>query len=342
MQRFWMLALAFIFLPNYRAQDMFFSQFDRCLHVLNPSQAGNFDGFERVSFQQKNQWMGAGTTFSSSLGCTEFTLGKNDFNTSSYLGSGIFFLRDVGGDARFGNSSIGASLSGHLVTSKNTRLSAGIQLGYTNRSGDLSKLLWYSQWNGNTFDANIPVNEPSQLAKFSYVDATIGTSFSLLSRNQNAEDVGLKGLNAGFFVQHLNRPKLRYNEITTDRLYRKTGIHIQGEIAFSRFYALELKTVQLFQGRHYAGRYGFYFKSLFKQGADITRIKNDSYLSLGFYLGSRGTFSPGFILDLGGLQMGFNYDIELSQISRAYRNSLEFSLNYAFTKNSIFHKRKLA
>lgn len=342
MRNLWMLLWVFASISNYEAQDLFFSQFDRCLHVLNPSQAGNFDGFERVSFQQKNQWLGAGTTFSSSLGCAEFTMGKNKFNNSSYLGSGIFFLRDVGGDARFGNSSIGASLSGHLVTSKNTRLSAGIQLGYTNRSGDLSKLLWNSQWNGNTYDPNIPVNEPSQMVKFSYLDATIGAAFSLLSRNQQQEVSRLRGLNAGVFIQHLNRPKLRYNDITLDRLYRKTGIHVQGEIAFSRVYSLELKTLQLFQGRHYAGRYGFYFKSLFTQSADITRIKNDSYLSLGFFLGSRGTFSPGFILDLGGLQMGVNYDIELSQISRAYRNSLEFSLNYAFTKNSIFHKRKLA
>lgn len=67
-------------------------------------------------------------------------------------------------------------------------------------------------------------------------------------------------------------------------------------------------------------------------------FKNDAFVSFGLYGSSLGTLSPSILVDLGGLQFGFNYDLELARISRAYRSSLEFTLSYAFTKNSLFKK----
>lgn len=323
------------------AQDMFFSQYDKCLLLLNPSSAGSFDGFERFSTQHKSQWVGAGTSFSTTMASSEFTFGKNNQNNRSYIGAGAHFLRDVGGDARFGTSTFGSTLSGHLVTSKKTKISAGIQVAYTNRSSDLSKLQWYSQWNGDVFDPNMLVNEPYQIAKYGFVDASAGFSFALINKGNGVGNGVVNALNMGVFAQHLNRPRLRYNEITLDRLYVKAGGHIETELALDRMYSVEIKTLHLLQGRHYAGRYGAFLKIKLKQTADITRLKNDTFISFGLYGSSTGTLSPTVLLDWGGIQFGANYDLELAKISRAYRSSLEFSLSYAFTKNSLFNKRKI-
>lgn len=336
------LVLGFsVWLSAFQAQDFFFTQYDKCLMLLNPSAAGSFDGFERFSMQHKNQWVGAGTSFASTMGSAELTMGKNNFNNRSYLGAGMHFLRDIGGDARFGTSSFGGTLSGHLVTSPKTKLSAGIQLSYTNRSGDFSSLQWYSQWNGSIFDPSNPVNEPSQVPKYSYIDASAGISFSLINKGDKVGNGKINGLNIGFFSQHLNRPKLRYNELTLDRLYMKIGGHAETELALNNLYSIEIKTLQLVQGKHYLGRYGLFLKTKLSQTAQITRLKNDAFVSFGLYGSSTGTLSPSILVDLGGLQFGFNYDLELARISRAYRSSLEFTLSYAFTKNSLFKKRKI-
>ena len=323
------------------SQDYTYTQYDKAMLMLNPSSAGNFDGFERFTSQQRNQWIGAATRFNTSFASGEFTWKKNGLDNQSYLGMGVHAVRDVGGDAKFGNNQIAATLAGHLVVSRKSKISAGIQTSYTNRSGNFSDLLFYSQWNGSSFDPSVATNEPNQVAKFSFVDAAAGLSYTLSSSSSRVSKRDQRYLNMGVFVQHIARPKLRYNDITFDRLMPKMGGHIEGEMTLNSIFSLELKSLQMIQGKHYIGRYGSFLKVLFKPSAGITRFKNDSYLSIGSYMSSTGTLSPCFLLDMGGLQFGFNYDIELGKMSRAYRSSLEFSFSYSFTKKSLFKNTKI-
>lgn len=341
MFRFFGLIVLVFLVKITLAQDYHFTQYDRSMLLLNPSAAGNFDGFERFSAQNRNQWIGAGTRFMTSFSAAEVTFGKNNFDNRSYAGMGVHFNRDIGGDSRFGSNAIGASLSGHLATSRKSKLSAGIQTSFTSRSGDLSNLLFFSQWNGSIFDPSVPTNEPNQLARFSFVDAGAGFSFTISNAGNRVSQMRQRYFNVGVFAQHLTRPKLRYNEITYDRLYAKIGAHLESEINLGSNMALEFKTLQMFQGKHYHGRYGLLFKILMKQSASITRLKNDSFFSFGLYGSSTGTISPAFFFDLGGFQLGANYDLELSKMGRAYRSSIEFSLSYAFTKSSIFKSAKI-
>ncbi len=338
----WYILFGMLSAFNAIAQDYQFTQYDRALLLLNPSAAGNFDGFERFSVQNRNQWVGAGTRFMTSLAAAEFTFGKNNFDNKSYAGMGIHVNRDVGGDARFGSNLFGASLSGHLVTSKQSKFSAGIQTAVSSRSGDLSNLLFFSQWNGSAFDPNIPTNEPSQIAKFSYLDAGAGLSYTYSSKGNRVSQERQRYVNVGIFAQHIARPKLRYNEITYDRLYVKLGGHLETEVNIGNRFALEMRTIQMLQGKHYHGRYGIMLKSVMKQGASITRLKNDAFFSAGLYMSSTGTLSPVCVVDLGGVQIGLNYDLELSKLGRAYRSSIEFSLSYAFTRSSLFKRTKIA
>jgi type IX secretion system PorP/SprF family membrane protein len=323
------------------AQDFHFTQFDRSLMLLNPSLVGNFDGFERFTVQNRNQWITAGTQFTTSLAAVECTYGKNKLDTKSFVGFGAHFLRDVGGDARFGNTSVGASLSGNVKVSKNSKFSAGMQTSFTNRTADFSRLTYYSQWNGSIFDPSAPANETVDFTTFGFVDAGLGLAYSFDKRNANISQSNAKSFCIGVFSQHITSPKLRYNAISNDRLKRKWGIHAETELSLNSTILLELKTAQTLQGKHYEGNFGALLKFRFKRTAQLTRLKNDAWLCAGLYARTSGAISPTVYLDLGGFQFGFSYDQELSKRAKAYRSSIEFSLAYAFTKNGMFSTRKI-
>ena len=64
------LVLFFIIILNsghFVGQDYHFSQYEKTLMILNPATVGNFEGFERFSFQNRNQWIGSGTQFMTTM-----------------------------------------------------------------------------------------------------------------------------------------------------------------------------------------------------------------------------------------------------------------------------------
>ena len=325
----------------FTAQDYHFSQFDKSLMVLNPAAVGDFDGFERFSIQNRNQWIGAGTQFMTTMASAELTFGKSARNNNGFVGLGIFFLNDVGGDSKFGMTSGGISISGNLPLAKGHRLAAGLQTSFNNRNADFSNLSFYSQWNGITFDPSIPVDEPNQLASFSYVDAGLGANYTYNKKSNSS--MGGKDfiLNSGFFIQHLNQPKLRYNALTLDRLNAKYGIYNTTTIGFNSRSGLELKVGQFFQGKHYEGVYGAFYKLRFKGSSRVTNLINDKNISVGSYFRSTGAAIPACFIDFGTWRFGVSYDQELGRIARAYRSSLEFSFGFTLTKRSMFSGKKL-
>ena len=338
------LVLFFIIILNsghFVGQDYHFSQYEKTLMILNPATVGNFEGFERFSFQNRNQWIGSGTQFMTTMGSAELTFGKNSGKNKAFVGLGIFFLNDVGGDSKFGMNSGGISLSGNIPLSKGHRLSAGIQTSFNNRSADFSNLSFYSQWNGTEFDPSAPVDEPNQLASFSYVDAGLGANYTF-DRMNNSSMGGKEFIfNGGFFIQHINQPKLRYNSLTLDKLNSKYGIYASSKIGLNTISGIEVKLAQFFQGKHYEGMYGVFYNLKFRRESKATSFKNEKVVSGGLYFRSTGTIIPTFLVDLGTCQFGVSYDQELSKLARSYRSSLEFSLSFTLAKKSLFKGKRL-
>lgn len=341
MPKFFLGFLFTIISSHLVAQDYHFSQFDKVLMVLNPATVGNFEGFERLSIQNRNQWIGAGTQFTTTMASAELTFGKTARKTDPFVGLGILFLNDVGGDSKFGMTAGGISLSGNLPLSKSHRLSAGIQTSFNNRSADFSNLSFYSQWNGSGFDPSIPIDEPNQLASFSYVDAGLGIHY-IFDKKSNSSSGGKELVfSSGFFIQHINQPKLRYNALTLDRLNAKYGLYVSSKLGINTVAGIELKVAQFFQGPHYEGLYGSFYQVKLNRESKSTALRNEKKLGVGFYVRSSGALIPACFLDLGYFQMGVSYDQELSKLSRAYRSSLEFTFSFTATKKSFFSGRKL-
>jgi type IX secretion system PorP/SprF family membrane protein len=320
------------------SQDYHFSQINRNTMLYNPAATGMFNGYERFSVSHRNQWIGAGTQFMTSLASGEFTLGKGIRDEKSYVGIGVLLLNDIGGDSRFGNKTGAINISGIVPLNNQHFLSAGIQTAYTNRSADLSRVTFLSQWNGTIIDPTISSGEENGMTSFGYLDASAGINYKYGQKQQKVVRENALSVESGIAFFHINRPKLRYNAITTDNLDMKFVFNSKITYTVSSRAALDLCYLQARQGKHNEVVGGLYYKTLVTEGSKITKTKQDSYLGFGAFYQSSGVLIPGVSLELGGFKFGVSYDMLLTKLRNGYGGSLEFSFSWTSIKYSVFEK----
>ena len=328
----------FVFVNSGLSQDYHFSQINRNTMLYNPAATGMFNGYERFSVSHRNQWIGAGTQFMTSLASGEFTIGKGIRDEKSYVGIGVLLLNDIGGDSRFGNKTGAINFAGIVPLNKQNLLSAGIQTAYTNRSADLSRVTFLSQWNGTAIDPTIPTGEENSMTTFGYLDASAGINYQYGQKQNKVVRENTVSVESGIAFFHINRPKLRYNAITTDNLDMKFVFNSKITYTVSSRAALDLCYLQARQGKHNEVVGGLYYKTLVTEGSKITKTKQDSYLGFGAFYQSTGVLIPGVSLDFGGFKFGVSYDMLLTKLRNGYGGSLEFSFSWTAMKYSVFNK----
>jgi type IX secretion system PorP/SprF family membrane protein len=322
----------------FKAQDYHFSQIDRNAMLYNPAATGMFNGYEQFSISHRNQWIGAGTQFMTSLVSAEFTLGKGIRNEKSYLGIGILLLNDIGGDSRFGNKTGAVNFSGVVPVNSQSQFSAGLQTAFTNRSADLSRVTFLSQWNGSELDPTIPSGEENGMTTFNYLDASAGINYKYGQMQKKVIRENALSFETGIAFFHLNQPKLRYNSITADKLKIKSIFNSKVNYAFSSDAAVELSFLFAQQGQHREIVGGAFYKTRVTEGSKITKNKQDSYIGFGSYFQSTGVFIPAVTLDYGNFKFGVSYDMLLTKIRNGYGGSLEFSCSWRSSKWSLFQR----
>jgi type IX secretion system PorP/SprF family membrane protein len=339
MYKFHFFILSLIIATQFTlAQDLHLSQIDKTIAMINPALTANYDGWEKLSFQHRSQWLGSGTQFTTSYGMAEFSIGRNKLMTKPFVGLGIYFTNDVGGDSKMSLKSSGLTLSGNLPLTKDKWFSAGIQASYTNRSADFSNLLFYSQWNGTQLDPSVNSGELNNYAAYSYLDAGAGFSYNYRSRPNIPVAGELLDFQIGVSFMHLNRPNIRFTSFTDDNLYIKSCIHSNLKYALTDRAILEFSAAQFFQGPHRETNVGLFYKTVLRESSRYTNLKNVKYFTLGSYARFTGILTPFCSIDIGSLKLGVSYDVELGKISRAYKQSAEVSLSYLFSKKSIFKR----
>lgn len=323
-------------------QDLHFSQTAQTPLLINPAAAGVYDGWERVIINHRNQWLGANTQFMTTSVAADVNLGKSVMNDKAHLGVGLMFFNDVGGDGKFGNQTGSLTLSGILpMNGSGHILSAGIQGGFGQRSVDVNRLTFMSQWNGSGFNQNIPSGESS--TGFSYIDASAGVYYmfdggqSSFQRNSDFKfQLGVSGY-------HLNAPKLKYtNGVEEERLHRKFVAHTGIVYEFPTTpWAIDVNAVQAVQGPHLETILGTMLRYRFEEGTKITGLSHDAFIGVGLYGRLSEGIIPSVMVDWRGFQFGVSYDVTLSALRQAYSGgSLEFSLSYVNRHDALFKTRK--
>lgn len=338
------IAAALLLSTVVYGQDLHFSQTSQTPLFINPATAGVFDGWERVTVNHRNQWLGASTQFMTTGISADLNIGKSRMNDKAYVGLGILLFNDIGGDSRFGTQNGSLTVSGVLPMGNTGHLlSAGVQGGFGQRSANFDELRFYNQFDGTGFDPNISSGEPGSGRSFTYVDANAGL-FYMYDANNNtfARNNNFK-LKFGVSGYHLNKPYLTYsNGLETERLNRKFIAHAEviADIASSD-YAIDGSVVQVKQGGHYETILGLMIRYRFQNGGKITNLNQDAYFGFGMYHRLRDAIVPAVMVDWKGFKFGVSYDVTVSTLRKAYTGgSLEFSLSYRNLHNAIFKTKK--
>lgn len=327
---------------NAQSQDLHFSQTAQTPLLINPAVAGVYDGWERVIINHRNQWLGAGTQFMTTSIAADANFGKTPRNDKAYVGLGIMFNNDIGGDSKFGSQTGSLTLSGILpMGGSGHSLSAGIQGGFGSRKADFSNLTFSSQWNGSEYDPTIVSGEANGVSSFRYIDASAGLYYvfdggqSSFSRNNDFK------FQLGFSGYHLNKPELKYTTVSGDRMYRKFVIHtgVVADLAMTDW-SIDASAVQFIQGPHLETILGMMFRYRFQDGTKITGNFQDAYFGFGSYYRYKDALIPSVMLSWRGFQFGISYDVTVSTMKRAYSGgSLEFSLSYTNLSHALFKTR---
>lgn len=324
-----------------KAQDIHFAQSIQTPLFINPAACGVFNGWERVIINYRNQWLGSATQFQTTAISADVNLFKNKYNDRPYIGVGLQFFNDIGGDSKFGNQTGSLTISGVLPFGRTGHmLSVGIQGGIGSRKASLDNVHFLSQWNGTNFDPTL--FGESEIASFNYIDASTGIYY-IYDGGQNTfqrnNDFTLK---IGASVFHVNQPELTFAGGTADRLHRKyvANIDIVKDIYNSPF-AMDISALQFIQGKHTETLLGFILRYRFINGTKITGFSQDAYFGFGTYYRHKDAVIPAIMIDWNGFQFGMTYDFTISELRKAYGGgSLEFSLSYVNRHHALFKTKQ--
>ena len=321
------------------SQDYHFSQIDKMMPLINPATTSNFDGWEKFSAFHRSQWLGSGTKFYTTNALAELTLGKKRGREKAYLGVGIFYLNDVGGDSKMTSNGGGFSASGNVPLADGHWLSAGFQTAFNSRSADFSRLYYYNQFNGSGFDNTLPSGELNQFTTFGYVDAGAGISYRFNKQRNRKYKSKNNGFQIGASISHINQPDLKYNVLIEDKLYRKFCLHTNFTIGINSVSGLQFTAAQFFQGPHSETNFGVFYELRLKDVSSLMSVSSERNLYIGSYFRIPSSFAPYVGIDFGDFSFGISYEKTAGFAGTAFKHSIEVNLSFMVSNKSLFKGR---
>ena len=310
-----------------------FSQLQNAPLLLNPALTGMMDGNHRLSFQLRNQ------TSQILLG-DDYAAASLSYDARialknrSYIGLGISSFADVSGAVDYGTEQF--RYLGSYIIPIQTRsgachvLSAGLELGITQRKVDLTNRRWYSQYGQDRFFSGPPFYD----TEFLHGEIGVGVNWKSFMHNDNTIQVG-------FAIHHLNRADVSFLN-GLGKLNRRMTAHAQAEFPINNKLAVSYSFLFFSQGDqklYYIGASGKWY---FEEGR-----KNKS-LELGAMYVNGNTLESGFHpkryifntkVHIRKFQLGFSYDIAPSRFNNGTvvdSKAWEVFVQYTFNNTSSF------
>lgn len=202
---FFILTSSIVVQQSY-AQDLHFSQFFNNPLLTNPANTGFIpDADYRLGASYRNQYsniMSVPYQTMSIYGDAQVL--RNQFE-NGWMGLGGVIVRDVAGTGSLTSTQVYASAAYHQMLGLSSLLSAGFNLGWANKRIDQSKLTFPDQFDGQFFDNTLPTAVQLLNNSSSYFDMQVGLNYAYFP----TKDIYI---NAGYSIQHVNRPKETFFE----------------------------------------------------------------------------------------------------------------------------------
>ena len=198
---FFLLVFSLQFAAMLNAQDLHFSQFFNSPLTTNPANTGFIpDADYRVGAHFRNQWSSIlAAPYKTVSVFADAQLFRDRFE-NGWLGLGAVLLNDEAGSGGLRSTKIYGSIAYHQMLGNSSLLTAGFNLGWANKRIDQTKLTFPSQFNGQFFDNNIASGVTFVNSSVSYFDLQVGLNYAYFPTDNIY-------LNAGYSIQHVNRPQ---------------------------------------------------------------------------------------------------------------------------------------
>jgi len=328
-----------------KAQDPHFSQFSNTPLLINPSMTGDLNSDVRALINYRSQWKSISAPYNTFSFSYDMGI-KKDVIRSGFLGAGLTFTSDKAGDTELSMNQVNLSLAYHLKTSLYNTVSVGILGGYAQRTINISKLQWDSQFNGNTFDPALPSNEPVDFSTLSsYADFGAGISWNYCKSEKYASANNSVIVDAGLAVFHVNRPDLSFYSSSVDKLPMKIVVYTSSRIGLiNKNNALIPSFMYMQQGPMKNICAGLMIRNILKTASVYTGNIKGAAISFGSLFRLGDAVIPQVQLEYANFALGLSYDVNVSGLTKCTygRGGFEISLRFLnpnpFTGISIISK----
>ncbi|MCZ2224866.1 MAG: PorP/SprF family type IX secretion system membrane protein [Chitinophagales bacterium] len=306
------LAFTTFFVQQIHAQDLHFSQYFNAPLLVNPANTGFNPDFDyRVGGNYRNQWASISSYPYKTMNIWGDAQLFTDRFENAWVGVGGALLKDVAGSGSLTSTKAYASVAYHQLLGYSSLLSAGFNIGFTQKRIDISKLTFNSQWNGKFFDINLPSGEPFSYNSTSYFSLQAGINYSWFV-NDNLY------LNFGISASNINRP----NESFFDK--KNNNTKVDPRYTFFANGSLKIANVWILNPNFYYSTIGSAHEIVWGGilQRDLSAEGNGNIQILaGAYYRLSDAIIPMVGFDIKNLKITFNYDATTSSL-RPYNQML--------------------
>lgn len=298
------------------AQDLHFSQFFNSPLTTNPANTGFLpDADYRIGANFRNQWSTVMTVPYKTISAFGDAQIMRDRLENGWLGIGGYILSDVAGSGSLKSTKAYGSLAYHQQLGASSLVSAGFNIGWANKRIDQSKLKFPDQFDGKFFDNPITAVSLTNTS-VSYMDVQAGMNYAYFPQ----ENVYI---NAGYSIQHVNRPKETFFADNTNAgripmrhigfLNAILKVNERVIINPNAYFTTQAKASELVFGLN--GNY-----NLSEYG--------EKQLVAGLYYRVGDVIAPMVGFELNGVKFTFSYDVTTQPLNQynGYRGASEFSI----------------
>ncbi|MBK9794385.1 MAG: PorP/SprF family type IX secretion system membrane protein [Sphingobacteriales bacterium] len=303
------------------AQDPHFSQIQYNPLYLNPALAGvtEYGKANRLAGLYRDQWRTLPVPYSTTTASYDRVLKK--FPKGWLLGGGVSFLYDKAGDGNLSIFNPNLTMNfGKYFNSDKQLLTLGITAGITVKSLDALGLQFDNQYNGSSFDPNLPNGETFSNNNVSYPNFTLGLNFRTKIKEKSTLDIGGS-------TSNLHQPNQNFLFFTSSKLPARHSAYAKAKVAIKDNWNVQPGV--FFQNQKKANQV------LVNAIAEV-RFSEKKDFGVGFGAGYRAIGNDAAIAYLSflykTLRIGAAYDFNVSGIRKATKSqgAFELALNYEF------------
>ena len=312
-----LIACSLQFEASLQAQDLHFSQFFNSPLVTNPANTGFIpDADFRIGANYRNQWSAVMSVPYKTISVFGDAQVFRDRLENGWLGLGGLILNDQAGTGSLTSTKIYGSLAYHQMLGLSSLLSAGFNIGWANKHINESKLKFPDQFDGKFFDNKLPTSVSFSNNYVSYLDMHAGMNYAYFP-DENVY------INAGYSIQHVNRPKETFfaDNTTNGRIpMRHTGfvnaiLKLNDRVIVNpnAYFSTQAKATELVFG--------------INANYNLSQFGEQQLLA-GVYYRLGDAIVPMVGFETAKIQFTFSYDVTLSGLSKynGYRGASEFSI----------------